>query len=185
MRKLYIVVCLIGMAFLLSFGALAETSDTAQAVLTLTAVLNIGVDDSGLSGITVIQANLASWVGTPGDMYRSFGSFVVEILALTNFQVAISQAAASSDPAYLAAHPLGNKEQVLRLLEDDGSTVIGWIPDNGTGTYDISSYFAGANNTPGEDETFYLEVYLDNLGDRKAGEVITFTVTVAVSDPTI
>ena len=68
--------------------------------------------------------------------------------------------------------------------QHDGTTVIGWIPDTG-GTLDISSHFTEANNAPGEAVTFYLEVSLNELGDRKAGEVITFTVTVALHDASV
>jgi len=180
MCRKVLLVLMAGLLLLPAVG-LASPSGTVEAVLTLTDVYTISCDETGLSGVEVLQADLDAWYLAGGDEYRSFGDFIVKILSLTDFGVLISQAAASTE---LATYPFANKDEVLRLLEDDGTTVIGWIPDTG-GTLDISSHFTEANNAPGEAVTFYLEVSLNELGDRKAGEVITFTVTVALHDASV
>lgn len=184
MKKLLLVLVL-GGALLFPIVGLADKTGTADAALTLTAVINVDVEDN-LTDLTLTQPDLdalATYTGVPGTaIYGTFGgSFLIKLVALTNFKVEITWDYAIAPGA--GTLPVGTIDSVLYLLDDTGAD-IAYIPHTTSGVYTITD-FLGANNTPGETFEYGLKVNLDNLGDRKSGEVITFTVTVTITDTTI
>ncbi len=166
------------LALLLLFPVLtqADTEGTADVTVTLQDVIDVTVVDN-LTDATITQTWLDANYGDATAMHYDLGTFTVQIIALTNFNVATCYEWSSNK-----ANPPAFTDDPLELT-DEAHTVIGDITLCPT-TMDISTYFSGQNNTPGEDYTFDLHIYLDDLGDRAAGEVLTFTVHVYVSDPT-
>lgn len=181
MKKLLLVLVL-GGALLFPIVGLADTTGDADAALTLTAVIDVNVVDN-LGDISLTQPMLealyaaAQLSGATAIFGEFTGNFSIELVALTNFKVEISYTYTISGGGTL---PPGTLDSVLYLLDDTGAE-IAYIPESTSGVYTITD-FAGENNTPGETYDYGLKVNLDNLGDRKAGEVITFTVHVTITD---
>ena len=182
MKKLLLVLVL-GGALLFPIVGLADTEGEADAVLTLTAVIDVNIDED-LGDIDVTQPMLqalyeaARLSGATAIFGEFTGSFWIEVVALTNFKVEISYTYSISGGGVL---PPGTIDSVLYLLGPTG-VEIAYIPVS-PGVYGITN-FAGVNNTPGERFEYKLKVNLDNLGDRVAGEAITFTVHVKITDTT-
>jgi len=186
MKKLLLVLVL-GGALLFPIVGLADTEGTADAALTLTAVINVNVEDN-LTDLIITQADLdalATYTGVPGTaIFGTFGgSFTIQLVALTHFKVEISWAYAITGGGTL---PVGTIDEVLFLLDASSGTPpwvdIAYLPHSGV--YTLTD-FLGTNNTPGETFDYGLKVNLDNLGDREAAEVITFTVTITVTDDSV
>ena len=189
MKKLLLVLVL-GGALLFPIVGLADTTGTADAALTLAAVINVNVLD-GLTDLSLSQSDLDdlataagySGVGTT-PIYGTFGGlFKIQLVALTNFKVEISWTYAITNTANPPAglDTLYNLDTTLYLLDDLGAVI---APLTHTTPYLLTD-FLGANNTPGEEFEYGLKVNLDNLGDRKLGDVITFTLTVTITDTTL
>lgn len=182
MKKLLLVLVL-GGALLFPIVGLADTTGDADAALTLTAVINVNVVDN-LTDLELTQPDLDALAdygaGAAFPIFGTFGgTFTIELVALTNFKVEITWDYAITGAGTL---PVGTIDSVLYLLDDTGAE-IAYIPYT-PGVYTITD-FLGGNNTPGETYDYGLKVNLDNLGDRKAGEVITFTVSVTITDTTV
>jgi len=183
MKKLLLVLVL-GGALLFPIVGLADTEGTADAALTLTAVINVNVEDN-LTDLSLDQAALdalATYTGVGATpIFGTFGgSFTIQLVALTDFKVEISWAYAITN---ITNPPAGgdlpvDRDSILYLLDDLGAE-IAYLPYSSVYTLDD---FLGTNNTPGEEYEYGLKVNLDNLGDRKSGDIITFTVTVIVTD---
>ena len=182
MKKL-LMVLILGGALLFPIVGLADTEGTADAALTLTAVINVNVIDN-LTDLELKQADLDALAvyggGAVNPIFGTFGgTFTIELVALTNFKVEITWDYSITGGGTL---PAGTIDSVLFLLDGTGAD-IAYIPHTPS-VYTITD-FLGGNNTPGETFDYGLKVNLDNLGDRKAGEVITFIVTVTITDTTI
>jgi hypothetical protein len=186
MKKLLLVLVL-GGALLFPIVGLADTEGTADAALTLEAVINVNVIDE-LTDISLDQPALdalAVYGGSPtAPIFGTFGgTFTIQLVALTNFKAEISWAYAitnTTNPPAGADLPV-DRDSILYLLDDTG-TEIDYLPYSSV--YTLTD-FLGANNTPGEEYEYGLKVNLDNLGDRKSGDVITFTLTVTITDITV
>ena len=187
MRKLWIL-GVIGALALLPFAALADTGDIAKAVLSLTDVINISV--TGSPSLEITQAE--DIAGYAGGLLSFTGDITVTVLALTNYQV---YGAYFSD---VDESTFGNANELLAL--DDASHYLPYNSTlerlNPTGGFDVPSgfdfstallmLFSGINNlgkpTPGDTATYTLMLNPGNLGDRKAGETINFTIVFVVED---
>jgi len=190
MKKLLWVLVL-GGALLFPIVGLADTEGDASATLTLTAVINVNVDgDLSASidqpGLDALAAAAGySGVGTTILWLDFTGLIKVEVVALTSFKVHMSYDYVITT----GTGTLGTLNQVLFLM-DPSLADIGYIPWAAAGgglpgTTLIVPGFLGENNTPGETEEFALKVNLDELGDRDAGDVITFTITVWIEDDSV
>jgi len=190
MKKLLLVLVL-GGALLFPIVGLADTEGTADAALTLSAVINVNVIDE-LTDLTLDQPALdalAVYGGSPtAPIFGTFGgSFTIELVALTNFKVEITWDYGITGGG-VSTLPAGTIDSVLYLLNASSGTPpwvdIAYLPHGSVYTL-TPTYFSGFNNTPGQTADFGLKVNLDNLGDRKSGDVITFTVTVTVTDNSV
>ena len=193
MRKLWILV--IGGLALLPFAALADTGDAVEATLSLTDVINVSA--TGTPTLTVTQEDTIA--GYAGGLLSFTGNIVVEVLAMTNYMVWAAYFSNIDESTF------GNANKILAL--DDGTTYDLAYNSTLDGTsgltdgFDVSDYgltfgtemtdlnFTGTNNLgntpPGDTKTYTLKLYPGNLGDRKAGENITFTIVFMVQDTTI
>jgi len=185
MKKLLLVLVL-GGALLFPIVGWADTEDEASATLTLTAVINVNVEGDLSASIDQPGLhNLATYTGTDILWLDFTGLITVKVVALTDFLVHMSY-----DYSFTTGSgSLGDVDAVLQLM--DGTNVVGYIPWALVGggipatTLCLDAFFLGENNTPGETAEFGLKVNLDELGDRHAGDVILFTITVWIEDPTI
>ncbi|MCK4581126.1 MAG: hypothetical protein KAU10_07230 [Dehalococcoidia bacterium] len=192
----HVIFVLIAGLLLLTVVGFSDTEDTAEAALTLTSVIDVTIDDSLLAGISVGQDsssgadyNLEDLFGTADPIVVAFGgTFTVKIIALTKFAVGINYTASST---LITPIEFSHPDAVLVLTDGtgaywSGSLATSYIPYSaGVSTIlSISDDFDCVNNTPGESEDYDLSVNLDELGDREAGEVITFTAKVWVWDST-
>ena len=184
MKKLLLVLVL-GGALLFPIVGWADTEGDASATLTLTAVINVNVD--GVLTASIDQPGLdalATYTGTSILWLDFTGLITVEVVALTNFNVELTYTFLVNG----AAGTLGNANEVLWLMDETGAVDFGYITNTGTALIlptGVSEYFLGTNNTPGETGKFTLKVNLDELGDRIAGDVVTFVINVHIDDPTV
>ncbi len=187
MRKTILILSVIGVP-LLAFGVLADTGASVTASLHLQDVINISVDASGWTDLTIKQADIAGWGASSTPL--EWGSLSVNVRAITDFKVWAAYYAkengADVDPAF------GDADHLLAL--DDGTTY--WLkyneidsPNNYTGSYDASVLtllFSGHNNVPsGEDKTYTVKLDPSALGDRSSGEVIDFTIVFLVEETSL
>lgn len=188
MRKLWML-GVIGALALLPFGALADTGDATTATLTLNAVINITVTQE-LGNLTITQEDIAGMAGS-----YFWGAVSLNVKAMTAFRVWSGYFTSLSDEAA----EFGNEDHVLALQD---LTIEYWLPYNmafeaitnptagfdwtsGFGT-DMVALFTGTNNMPsGTDKTYNVNLDPANLGDRKAGEQIDFTIVFVVEDTSL
>ena len=184
MKKLLLVLIL-GGALLFPIVGLAHTDGTADATLTLSAVINVNVDGDLSASIDQTELGaLASYTGTSILWLDFTGLITVEVVALTDFDVELTYTFLVNG----IAGTLGDANQVLFLMNEDGTVDFGYITNTGPALQlptGLTEYFLGENNTPGETGMFMLKVNLDELGDRKAGDVVTFVINVHIADPTV
>jgi len=188
MRRVFMLLIVAGL-LLVPLGAVADTQDTAVVSLTLQDVIDVSIVDE-LENIEVTQKQTDTNIYSLEALYKSAdpiivafgGTFTIQIIALTNFTVALDYTAVELPGGGAVDPPLGVPEQLLQLT--GGSQDLQYIPYEGGVGLDISNDFLGLNNTPGEELEYDLHVNLDSLGDRAAGEEIQFTVRVVVTDPT-
>ena len=187
MRK-FLILGMIAAVTLLPAAVLADTGDATSATLTLSGVIYITVTDEW-EDLTIDQEDIAGMAGS----YFSWGDVEVKVLAMTNYSVYAGYFTDLADEET----EFGVEDHVVAL--DDGTEY--WLPYNasfesitnptagfdwtgGFGT-DMVPLFTGTNNMPGGTTKAY-DAKLDptNLGDRKAGEKINFTIVFVVEDPT-
>jgi len=187
MRKLWIL-GVIGALALLPFSALADTGDATTATLKLEGVIYITVTDEW-EDLTIYQ-NGENGIATLTD-YFAWGDVEIKVLAMTDYKVWSGYFTDLTDEAT----EFDEEDHVVAL--DDGTEY--WLPYNssfesitnptagfdwtgGFGT-DMVALFTGSNNMPtGNTKSYNAKLDPSNLGDRKAGENIQFTIVFVVED---
>ena len=186
MKKL-LVSLVLGAVLLIPMAALADTEACAAATLTLADVIDITIDATGLEDKSITQVGhldiwnnvAAGWVG--------FGSFTVEVLTLTAYDIGISCYSkewwrGATSQGQLTDDPLHMSSIIYSGLVDN---YVGSIGATG-----LNPDFSNANNVgnipvPGESMTYELFVDPSRLTeDFIAGDTVVFTITILVTDNT-
>ena len=183
----------VGLVFAAASIGLADTGGSAKAKLKLNAVINIDVTDNW-DNLTIRQSDIGSWgAGTVIDWDSGTDDIVVLLKAITNFNLWACYYAKEGtndvDP------PLGNANDLLIITDSDDSTDYVLLykeitdPNAYSGPYNSSTLTllaSGSNNIAdgGLIKTYNVKLKPENLGDRAAGENITFTIVFVVEDPT-
>ena len=193
MRKLGILV--VGVLALLPLAVLADTGDATTATLKLTGVIYITVTDEW-ENLEIDQDDIAR---LEGASVVDWGNVSIKVLAMTDYKV---YAGYFTD---LADEPTEFPDEDHVVALDDGTEY--WLEYNSafesitnpTNGFDVKDYpsitfgtdmtelFTGSNNisTGGDTKTYNGKLDLSNLGDRKAGENIQFTIVFVVQDTSI
>lgn len=182
-----------GLLVLSWLGIAADPEEVITLTVTLNDVLSLSLDATQVTPVTLSTADLAGALGDPSKIYRSLGTFQAQILALSDFWVGVCHQASSSLPGA----PTFDFAPLI-LTDADGVLISGGTP---AGTIDrlpecsvseldilaFAPFFLGANNADTAGETFKFGLMLDlsALGDRIAGEVLSFQVFFRVHDPTL
>ncbi len=197
MRKV-IFVLTVG-AFLLPFAVVwADTGGSATADLILSAVIHLKVTDNW-DDLTIVQkdavgnqAAIDDWdAGEIIDWDPGNDDIEVRLKAITNFNLwacyYAKEGASNVDP------PFGNAEDLIIITDGANDYTLTYeeitSPNSYTGPYSgtlTGPLASGSNNiaSGGLSKTYNVKLKPQNLGDRAAGETITFTIVFVVEDPT-
>ena len=199
MRKLWIL-GVIGALALLPFAALADTGGSASATLTFDSVINTIVTDNW-DDLTVNQDMIENWLNLTADTPVIWGgteinhSITVKVQAFTAFTVYASyEGSPGPDTDFTLPDDLNDKDSFLYLSNGTTDFALKWYRIDTPTNHGLTDAQASANLTQlddwtgsatinGEEHTYDVKWDPSELPDLDAGDSMSLTIYIVVTDP--
>ena len=196
MRKLWIL-GVIGALALLPFSALADTGGSASAILNFDSVINTIVCDNW-GDLTVNQDMIEDWLNLDADTPVLWGAtnhtITVKVQALTAFKVYASyDGSTSTGTDWDLPDDLTDEDSFLYLSEGGTDYALRWYTVSTPTAHGLTNAQASTNMTDlgwtgnatinGEEHTYDVKWDPSELPDLDAGDSMSLTIYIVVTDP--